>query len=83
MLYGLPIISRPIGGIPDLIKNEENGFLVGSLNPKDFAEKIRKVAEDQELFLQISTNNINKSIIFSPDNVRKRLMAIYEFAYKN
>lgn len=82
MLYGLPIISRPIGGIPDLIKNEENGFLVDSLYPKDFAEKIRKIAEDQELFLRISTNNINKSKIFSPDNVRKRLMAIYEFALK-
>lgn len=82
MLYGLPIISRPIGGIPDLIKNEENGFLIDSLDPKDFSEKIKKVAEDQELFLRISTNNINKSKIFSPDNVRKRLMAIYEFAYK-
>ena len=78
MMYGLPIVSRPIGGIPDIIKNEENGFLLESINPDDFANKIKSMADKPNLYEQISINNIEKSQIFSPRKVRERLYKIYE-----
>jgi glycosyltransferase involved in cell wall biosynthesis len=78
MMYGLPIISRPVGGIPDIIKNDENGYLIESLNPEDFAEKIYKIVNSPVLFNQMSQNNIEKSNLFSPESVRERLYDLYQ-----
>lgn len=77
MMYGLPIISRPVGGIPDIIKNRENGYLIESLKPENFAEKIATIGNSPDLFNQMSQNNIKKSILFSPESVRERLYDLY------
>ena len=78
MLYGLPIISRPVGGIPDIIKNEENGYLIESLKAENFAEKITAIVNSPDLYHQMSQNNIEKSILFRPEKVRERLYNLYE-----
>jgi glycosyltransferase involved in cell wall biosynthesis len=81
MIYGLPIISRPIGGIPDIIINGENGYLIESLLPGDYADKIEEIVNAPEIYKQISQNNITKSKLFSPDVVRERIYKIYESVY--
>ena len=40
MAYSLPVISTPIGGIPDQVIDGVNGFLVSPGDIKKFAEKI-------------------------------------------
>lgn len=40
MAFGLPIISRPVGGLVDFFEEEKMGYLIESLNPEDFADKI-------------------------------------------
>ncbi|MBI9041325.1 glycosyltransferase family 4 protein [Lutibacter sp.] len=77
MIYGLPIISRPIGGIPDIVINGENGFLIESLEPKVYSDKIEFLVNSDELYKQISINNIEKSSLFSPENVRERICNLY------
>jgi len=42
MSIGLPIISTKVGGIPDIIKEEENGFLSSSLEVDDYVNVITK-----------------------------------------
>jgi glycosyltransferase involved in cell wall biosynthesis len=39
MVFGLPIITRPVGGMVDFFKNGEMGYMVESLEPADFADK--------------------------------------------
>ncbi|MDN3641811.1 glycosyltransferase [Lutimonas halocynthiae] len=78
MMYGLPILSRPVGGIPDIIINGENGYLLESLEPKDYASKIKELVDSNYEYNRISENNIEKSKIFHPENVRLRLNAIYD-----
>lgn len=39
-LAGLPIVSTSVGGIPEIIKDMQNGVLVHSRNPKEIAEGI-------------------------------------------
>jgi glycosyltransferase involved in cell wall biosynthesis len=79
--YGLPIISRPVGGISDIVKNGENGYLFESLEPKVYIDKILEISKDPVLFKQLSLNNIEKSKLFSPQIVRERLFNIYNTVY--
>ena len=43
------VVATRIGGIPDLIKNGENGFLVEPHNPGILSEKIKELMESKEL----------------------------------
>ena len=40
---GLPVIATKISGIPELIDDNTNGFLVGPDNPAILADKIEEV----------------------------------------
>lgn len=49
MSAGLPIISTPVGGIPEAVKDGVNGFLIQPGDYKALAEKIDLLANDKEL----------------------------------
>ena len=54
MSAGLPIISTPVGGIPDAVTDGENGYLI---EPGDFealASKILSLSKDQNLWKKFS-----------------------------
>lgn len=83
MLYGMPIISRPIGGIVDIITNKKNGYLIDSLLPEDYEKTIIDLVNNSVLFNQISKNNIKLSEKFHPDRVRERLLDIYKNVFED
>jgi glycosyltransferase involved in cell wall biosynthesis len=41
MSVGLPILSTPVGGIPDVVENSKNGFLSASMNLHDYVETVK------------------------------------------
>lgn len=49
MAYGLPIISTPVGGIPEAVVDNVNGFLIQPGDCKALAEKIDILATDNQL----------------------------------
>lgn len=38
---GVPVVAFPVGGIPEVISNEETGFLVAPATPEALAKKLR------------------------------------------
>ena len=42
MAFGLPVISRPVGGLCDFFENGKMGQLIESLNPQEYAGAIDK-----------------------------------------
>ena len=54
---GLVIVSRPVGGLADIIVDGENGFLLESLDPREFARKIKVLFDDEDLWLRMSRKN--------------------------
>lgn len=53
MAFGLPIISRPVGGLCDFFVNGEMGELVDSLEPHDFADSLEKFIQKKESDIKI------------------------------
>jgi L-malate glycosyltransferase len=49
MAWGLPVVAPRVGGIPEIITDGEEGFLIDGREPRDFAEKIRLLCQDVEL----------------------------------
>jgi glycosyltransferase involved in cell wall biosynthesis len=46
------VVATRVGGIPDLIEDNENGFLVSPHNPQELAQKIKILMENKELRLK-------------------------------
>ncbi len=59
MAFGLPIITRPVGGLVDFFQNNKMGFISSSLQPEDFAKGIKPLIENRELLKQIGVFNYN------------------------
>lgn len=45
MAASLPIVGTTVGGIPELVKDDINGYLCKPENPKDLAQKIDKLLD--------------------------------------
>ena len=59
MAFGLPVITRPVGGLKDFFENEKMGYIIESLNPVDFAFHIEKLIKDVQKANTISEYNKN------------------------
>ena len=49
MEYKLPIISTNVGGIPDVVVNDVNGYVCNPKDSSDLADKIEKLLKDKQL----------------------------------
>jgi glycosyltransferase involved in cell wall biosynthesis len=57
MAASLPIISTPVGGIPDAVIDGENGYLIEPGNFKALASKILKIYQDHILWRKLSVGS--------------------------
>lgn len=53
MMFGLPIISTNHGGIYDIVKHKETGFIVKEKSPKNLAVKIEELINNPQLAEQM------------------------------
>lgn len=82
MLYGLPVITRKLAGIPDVVSDGVNGFLTESREPEIFAELISRLVRDKNLYQRMSMSNHTTALErFTTDKVRTRLFEIYTEAF--
>jgi len=56
MALGLPIVSTSVGGVPFIIREKENGFLVPPNKVEAFIEKILWIRSNEEKSVEISVN---------------------------
>lgn len=74
---GLPVVTTKVGGLPEIIKDVENGFLVEPRNPVKIAEKCALLLTDDELRASISRNNREKAKNYSWERVVEKLEEVY------
>ena len=56
MAAGLPVIGTPVGGITDFLKDGQTGLYAKVDDPKDLAEKIRRLLVNPELRKELIKN---------------------------
>lgn len=84
MAFGLPIVTRPVGGIADFFKNGEHGFLTNSQKPKELANLIERLLVDRELYRKISLINYQYAQLnFLASQAALRLEKIYKSLLAN
>ena len=77
--YGLPVITTPVGGIPDIAKDGTNCLLFNPGDTNKLAEQMDKMMSSEELrkLVASESNELAKGI-FSVDKVTERLGNIYQ-----
>lgn len=53
---GVPVLVNPVGALPDIIKDYDNGFLLKSTDPKILAAKIIELLGNPQLLQAVSNN---------------------------
>ena len=75
-MYGTPVICSRMGGIPELILDNETGLLFEAGNADDLEKKFRYLLETPGLLEQF-TENCKKVTFETPDTYYEKLMTIY------
>lgn len=76
MAYKLPIISTNIGGIPQLISNNSEGFIFEPGDLEKLEEVLDKILEDRDLRERLGNNSFNK--VNSKFNMEKNILKLCE-----
>ncbi|MBN2013931.1 MAG: glycosyltransferase family 4 protein [Candidatus Altiarchaeota archaeon] len=77
MAAGKPVVASGIGGIPDVVDNNENGFLVEYGNSKQLAERITVLLNDKNLRETMGTKGREKAKEFKNEVIAKQIYDLY------
>ena len=80
--YAMPVIGSKIGGIPEIITNNYNGFLFESGDSNSLSSIITKTIEDNQLLNKLSQNALDSSKNYTIESVLKSTMEIYQSLLK-
>jgi len=79
MANGIPVVSTPVGGVPELIENGKDGILVEPNNPNALAEAILKLLQNENLCKNIANNSFEKvKNEYSIENYTFKLLNFYK-----
>ncbi len=56
MSWGIPVVTSPVGGIPEVVQDGFNGFLVLPTDISAIANALHRLVEDDSLRLQMGAN---------------------------
>jgi glycosyltransferase involved in cell wall biosynthesis len=57
MAFGMPVITRPMGGIIDFFENGKMGYLSKTTNPEEIADNIETIIGDKSRICEIALYN--------------------------
>lgn len=78
MACGLPVVATEIGGIPEVVKDGENGILIDKKNVKSIVHSLEKLIENKSMCRKMGEHGrITIEEKFSWNNSAKKLIEIY------
>jgi glycosyltransferase involved in cell wall biosynthesis len=69
MAMGLPVISTSVGGLAEIVRDGETGYIVQADNKEVVADRLRALAADSALRLRLGKNA--RSLVERSFNVEK------------
>lgn len=76
MAAGLPIIATKVGGIPELVKDRVEGFLIPPNDVHSLAKAIITLTTDRELAKKFGSNARKKAEMFRTENIVKEYVKL-------
>lgn len=73
---GTPVLATPVGGVPEIVRDEHNGLLVPSGDADALARAIRRYFEDRGLQDRLRANAVESIAPFAPETIYARLEAL-------
>ncbi len=84
MAFGMPVITRPVGGLVDMFQDQKMGYLVKGKRPEEIANCLAKLILDRKKMAEIGLYNADYSKKhFMASVVSKRLLEIYDDILRN
>lgn len=79
MAFGMPVVTRPVGGLADIFEDGKMGALVQGKSPEEIADCLEKIISDRNQMAEIGRYNAGYAKEhFMASVVAKRLLGIYE-----
>jgi glycosyltransferase involved in cell wall biosynthesis len=79
MSAGVPVAASSVGGIPEIVRDNESALLVEPRNPDALAGALRRMIEDQSLRTRLMDRaKALAGTRYSPDAYRRTLVETYE-----
>ena len=75
---GTPVIGSDIGGIPELIRDGETGFVFEAGNVPEMVDRIRRIWEDDSLAKSMSDQCKKEDELMDMKAYTEKLLALYE-----
>ncbi|HYJ86882.1 MAG TPA: glycosyltransferase family 4 protein [Pyrinomonadaceae bacterium] len=74
----VPIVATVVGGVPEMVKDEESALLVPSCNPRALASAIARVLHDPELAVRLTENAYRLvTTSYAPQTQIRSLLKLY------
>jgi glycosyltransferase involved in cell wall biosynthesis len=79
MACSLPVVASAVGGVPQVVEDGVNGFLVPPGNVRDFQDKLKGLLRDGELRHQMG-NQARRTVVsrYSLAKICERYLALYK-----
>ena len=75
---GVPCVAFEIGGMPDLIEHQRNGYLAKPYQIDDLAQGIAWILKDRERSLKLAHRAREKAHEFSLTRSARRYLSLYD-----
>ncbi len=78
MAFGMPVVTRPVGGIPDFFENGRMGYTTDSKKPGDVAYLLERLIDDKDKMIEMAIYNHKYAIDnFMASKVAEKIRTIY------
>jgi glycosyltransferase involved in cell wall biosynthesis len=82
MAAGRPIVASKVGGIPDLVKDGQNGFLVKPGDANDLSSAIKKLLNDKKVREEMGRKGRAMAGDYSVEKMIEKIDALYTNLYR-